>query len=350
MKNEPTLVVLIPGFPINEEDSTCLPAQQNFIKAINKDFPYVNLLILSFQYPFQKSVYYWNNNRVFAFAGKNRGGLLRLLLWLRVVKKLSRLKKENNIVGVLSFWGGECALVGERWAKKNGVKHFTWLMGQDAKKENHYIKKIRPAGSNVIAISDFTREQFQLNHGITAHHIIPIGIEPRELNGHPNQKDIDILCAGSLIPLKQYHLCAGITREIKKVFPSVRMIVCGKGPEENKIRSAILEQGLSANISLVGEKKHTELLALMKRSKVFLHPSQFEGFSGVCLEARAAGTPVISFHQPMYQDIPGWHIVDNIETMTKKTIDLLQSEPGYTPVHPFTITETTHKIMKLFGL
>ncbi len=74
------LIILTPGFPQDESDSACLPAQQNFIKAINKNYPEIKIIILSFQYPFTKSVYKWNGNAVYAFGGKNRNGLYRRLL------------------------------------------------------------------------------------------------------------------------------------------------------------------------------------------------------------------------------------------------------------------------------
>jgi glycosyltransferase involved in cell wall biosynthesis len=351
MKNEqPALVILIPGFPKDEDDSACLPAQQVLIENINDNYPFVKLIILSFQYPFINAEYSWNDNQVIAFGGRNRGGFARRFLWYRVTKKLNQLKKENNIAGLLSFWAGECAYMGKRWADKNGIKQFCWLMGQDAKKENRFINKIKPAGSELIALSDFISEEFGKNYNIIPQHTIPIGIEPSTVPGNQIKRDVDIICAGSLIPLKQYHLCVTIVREIKKQFPAVKMIICGKGPEEERIKALITENGLSENIALVGEKKHEEVLALMKRSRILLHPSSYEGFGMVCLEALAAGAEVISFCKPMNENIKKWYTVYSTKAMTEKTISLLTSTPDYTPVLPYPIEETTKKIMKLFDL
>ncbi len=350
MKNEPALVILIPGFPKDESDSTCLPAQQSFIKDLNRQFPLLRVLILCFQYPFSRSAYCWNNNTVYAFAGKNKGGLPRLLLWQRVRKKLNQLKKENNIVGVLSFWGGECTLVGTRWAKKNGIRHYGWLMGQDAKKENHYIKRSGSTGAALISLSDFIAEELDRNHAIKTGHVIPIGVEPARFHGADQERNIDILAAGSLIPLKRYHLCIEVIKEVKKSFPAVRMILLGKGPESGKLNSLIRAYDLQENILLAGEKKHPEVLALMMRSKIFLHPSSYEGFGIACLEALAAGAHVISFHQPMKERIEKWHIVQNPEKMVEKTLSLLNTNPDHTPGYPYTIGETSRKIMKLFEL
>jgi glycosyltransferase involved in cell wall biosynthesis len=318
MKNEKTLVILIPGFASSEEDSTCLPAQQSFIRRLNKDHPLLNIQILAFQYPYYSSSYYWNNNQVHAFGGKNRGGLSRRLLWWSVNQKLNNLRNDHNITGVLSFWCGECAYIGKKWADKNKVKHFIWLMGQDAKKENAFVGKIKPTSEELIAISDFTNDEFYKNHGVKPAHTIPLGVEPSEFPPALTNKDIDILCAGSLILLKQFDIAIRVMKEIVNKKPDARMIICGKGPEENNLKELIKGLGLEKNVKLTGELAHSDLLKLMSRTKVFLHPSSFEGFSGVCLEAIGAGADVVSFHRPMRVDIVNWNVVKTIKEMNDK--------------------------------
>jgi glycosyltransferase involved in cell wall biosynthesis len=128
------------------------------------------------------------------------------------------------------------------------------------------------------------------------------------------------------------------------------MVLCGKGPEEEKIRSLIKEYRLENNVSLVGEKNHSEVLDLMNQCKLFLHPSSYEGFGIVCLEALAAGAPVISFCQPMKTPVKKWHIVNSPAEMKEKVVSILRSAPDYTPVHPYQIDDTARNIMKLFSL
>ncbi|HEV7780202.1 MAG TPA: glycosyltransferase [Chitinophagaceae bacterium] len=347
MSNEPTLVILIPGFPEDKNDSTCLPAQQNLILHINQQFPSVKLLILAFQYPFQKKEYYWNGNKVIAFGGKNKGAFARRFLWYRVSKKLNKLKKENNITGVLSFWAGECGLIGKKWADKNGVKHYCWLMGQDAKKENNYIRKSGFKGNELIAISDFIQEEVSKHHGLVPVHTIPLGVSAQPVS--TAKRNIDIICAGSLIPLKQYHIAIEAGLEFKKEFPHFRMMICGRGPEKERLAGLINAHGLTENILLAGEKEHEELLSLMRQSKLLLHTSSFEGLGLVCLEALAAGTPVISFTQPMKQTICNWHIVDSPGAMIKKASFLLRAEQGHEPACSFTMKDTAKELMRLFG-
>src|SRR5688572_599402 len=130
MNSKPVLVIFIQGFAKDEEDSVCLPAQQSFIQTINKNYPQVEHIIFAFQYPYFKKEYNWYSNKVISFGGRNRGGLPRLLLWRKVKKRFSELMKERPVKGILSFWMGECAFVGDKLARQYRLPHYTWLMGQ----------------------------------------------------------------------------------------------------------------------------------------------------------------------------------------------------------------------------
>jgi glycosyltransferase involved in cell wall biosynthesis len=88
----------------------------------------------------------------------------------------------------------------------------------------------------------------------------------------------------------------------------------------------------------------------MQRSKLFLHPSSYEGFGIVCIEALCAGAPVISFVKPMNQPIENWHIVKNKEEMTTKAIAVLQTpDEEDKMIVPYTIGQTVKKIADLFS-
>src|SRR5476651_2562987 len=118
-----TLIILSPGFPENEADSTCLPLQQSLVKAIKQQHPHLNLVVIAFQYPYKKRNYLWNGITVEAFGGKRRGKLFRLYNWAQVWQRLKQINQTDNIAGILSFWMGECAFIGERFAKAHQLKH-----------------------------------------------------------------------------------------------------------------------------------------------------------------------------------------------------------------------------------
>ena len=46
------LVILTPGFPKDETDTTCIPFLQDFILELNDQYPSLKIDILAFDYPF----------------------------------------------------------------------------------------------------------------------------------------------------------------------------------------------------------------------------------------------------------------------------------------------------------
>jgi len=345
-----TLVVLTPGFAKDEEDSTCIPTQQFFIRAIKKNYPHLNIIILAFQYPYHTNSYEWHGMTVIPFNGLKKRGLQKLWLRKRINAALNRIHGEHRIGGLLSFWYSECALVGKRFASKHGIKHFCWIWGQDAKKMNKYPRKLKPASHELVTLSDFLQDEFERNHGIRPLHIVPAGIESCLYPSLPPERDIDIMGAGSLIPLKQYDIFIGIMSELKKKIPGIKAILIGDGPEKQKLQKLILSHGLEGNISLTRELAHPEVLKQMQRAKIFLHTSSFEGFGIVCIEALHAGAHVISFTRPMKEDIPHWQIAGSKGDMIQKILAILKHPvTEYSRVTPYAIEDSAKKMMKLFG-
>jgi glycosyltransferase involved in cell wall biosynthesis len=342
-----TLLILTPGFPKDEADTTCLPPQQVFVKAVREMYPGLDILVLSFQYPFEKKIYYWHGIPVMSFGGKNKGGFSRILLWQRIRRELKDIHSQKRIIGVISFMCGECALVGKKFAVKNYLKHYSWILGQDAKKINIYVKYIKPQASELIALSDFIAEEFERNHKIRPAHIIPPGVEARLFHDKKVIKDIDILAAGSLIPLKQYHIFLEVVAAIKKTKPGIKVQLAGDGPERQKLQDLIVSLGLEDTVILTGELPHHEVLELMQRARIFLHPSSYEGFGVVCIEALYAGARVISFCKPMDKEITNWHIVRDKEEMIKATLALLDL-PDSDEEILFAVQSTAERFMKLF--
>jgi hypothetical protein len=210
-----TILILTPGFAKDETDTTCLPFQQVFLRTFRQLFPSQKIIIVSFQYPYTECNYQWHGMNVVSMGGKNHGGFHRQLLWEKVRRKLKRIYTENNITAVLSFWCGECSLVAQQFAKKHKIPWFCWIPGQDAKKDNSYVKRIQPASGSLIALSDFIADEFERNHGIRPAHIIPPGIEEPQPGKPLPEKDIDIVGAGSLIPLKQYDVFIEIMKGLE---------------------------------------------------------------------------------------------------------------------------------------
>ena len=345
-----TLIILSPGFPANEGDSTCIPPQQVFVKNLKLIFPGLNIIVLAFEYPFFSLPYQWNNITVIPFGGRNRAKLFRLRNWVSIRATLTRLNKQNHLLGLLSFWMGDRAFIGNAFAKKHNLPHFCWLLGQDARPGNKYFRLTKPESRSLIALSDFIAGEFIKNYGISPAHIIPVGIDPGMFNTPPHVRDIDILGAGSLIPLKQFSKLINLVKNLHSAFPGIKAVICGNGPEQQLLENMISEHHLENNVELVGELPHEHVLGLMQRAKIFVHPSSYEGLGVVCLEALHAGAQVVSFVRPMNAEIKNWHVAHAQGDMLNIVKALLQNPAlDHTPVTPYLVADACKAMMKLFG-
>ncbi len=345
-----TLVIISPGFPADEADSTCLPPQQVFIKALRELNPALQVIVLTLQYPFFSRTYDWHGVQVISFGTERSSRPYRALVMLRVWRTLRKLNREHQLIGLLSFWLDKCAFLADIFAKRHGLLHYCWLLGQDAKAGNRYFSRIKPDGARLIAISDFVARHLHHNYGVRPQHVIPIGVNTAMFdNTDPVTKNIDILGAGSLIPLKQYHIFLELVKALQPHFPQIRTVICGDGPEMKRLRARVKELGLEDNVSLIGRRSHAEVLELMLQSKILLHTANYEGLGLVNLEALCAGAKVVSFVRPMDADIPNWHIANNQPHMLSILQELLQHPAKAFPsIVPYLIQDTARAVIRLF--
>jgi glycosyltransferase involved in cell wall biosynthesis len=342
-------VILTPGFAASENDTTCLPMQQELVRTISTLYTDLHVIIISFQYPYYEKCYSWFKATVISFNGKNKGGVPRLLLRRKIKRVLDKLHEEKQIIGLLSFWLNECAAVGKAFGEKNNIPHYCWLLGQDARQENKYPKRLCVQANELIALSDFLQEEFEKNHSIRPFTVIHPGVGIK-CSGEVS-KEIDLVGVGSLISLKQFNIFVEVVAELKKRFPALKAVLIGDGPERKRIQKSIEELKVQQNITVMGELPYPEVLRLMRRARILLHPSSYEGFSGVCLEALSMGAHVISFCRAMNRDIEQWHIVHTREEMIKKATALLESQATvYNRIILQPMDETAKKIMELFSI
>ena len=350
MKNEAeTLIILTPGFPENEADTACIPPQQLFVKALKEVCPGLNIIVITFQYPFTAKEYQWNGIKVIALGGQNKGSLQHLLTWTKAWFVLQKLNKQHKLIGLLSFWFGECAYVGSKFAKYNVLGHYSWILGQDAKRGNKYFKRVKPKGDELIALSDFIAKEVRVNHGVTPLNVIPVGIDTSLFDKVAKDRKIDVLGAGALIPLKQYDIFINAVSFLKETFPDIKAAICGKGPELENLKALAASKGLNDNLSFLGELPHSRVLALMQESKVFLHPSNYEGFGAVISEALYAGAHVVSFCKPMNKDFRHHHVVRDLVEMNAELLAILKNKKNdQESVLVFSIQQIAKNVISLF--
>lgn len=347
---EKIFIIFSPAFPKDGQDSVWLPWLQSLVKAFNKNYPRTRIVIFSFQYPDTSIAYEWNGNLVFPFNGGKRRKAKRVVMWIDIFSRLRKLKKQFDIIGVFSLWCSECTLLAKYYCRFFQLKHYCWVLGQDSRSNNKFIKWINPKPEELVAMSDFLVNEFFKNHHIKPAHVIINAIDPTAFSNDHVLKDIDIIGVGGLSILKRYDMLVEVVAILKNDFPNLKAMLCGDGEDAAHIKQMITDLSLQHTIEMTGEILYTTGLRNMQRSKILLHPSSFEGFSSVCLEALYAGAHVISFIKPMHYDIPNWHIVETKEEMTKKAAALLlNTQTSYESVLIKTFDDVSKEIMQLYG-
>ncbi|MBC7696502.1 MAG: glycosyltransferase family 4 protein [Burkholderiales bacterium] len=343
-----TVIIVTPGFPKDEQDTTCLPAFQQFALALKQNFSELTFVLISLQYPFKKGWYMWNGIAVHAIGGKNKKHIFGLNTKRLAMQKLNELKEIYTIKGLISLWCIDTALVANKFALRNNFKHLIWIIGQDAKPTNGFVKKIKPKPEQLIAMSDFLQEEFKKNHQIEPQHVITNGINPKMFEPlNVRERSIDILGAGSLIPLKNYNLFIEVIAEVVKQYPSLTVNIAGDGPEKNSLIDLIIQYKLQNNIELIGVKTHLETLSLMNQSKLFLHTSHYEGNSTVLMEALYSGCRVISTQKLSNDSVKNLHVKSIKTDLVNCILELLSKKNEPERVTFNTMDDSAKKIMQL---
>jgi glycosyltransferase involved in cell wall biosynthesis len=148
----------------------------------------------------------------------------------------------------------------------------------------------------VVAVSDHTKAGLA-NHGVPKSKIevVHCGIDLAGIEQTPMAKDgSDVIFAGRLIREKHVDLLLRAVHLLRASIPHIQCIIIGDGPERaglERLRDAL---GLSSNVRFVGFlERHQDVFGLIKASRVFVLPSEREGFGMVVPEANACGLPVV---------------------------------------------------------
>ena len=348
---KPKLVILSPGFPENEQDTTCLPAMQQFVLACRDLLGSERLQVISLQYPFKAGSYSWNGINVMAFGGRNRRSIFRIFTWIKAYRFILQLHKRSVIKGMISLWYTEAAVIAKYLQRFKGIKCITWLQGQDAKAGNPYPRWFPLKAGQIVAISDFLSDEFEKNHQVRPFLTVNNGVDPRifpDLNS--GKRTIDVFAAGSLVAVKNYPFLLDLISKLKPVFPNLSVKIAGEGPLKEALAQLIKDKGLSNNVELLGEVQHAKVLQLMNNSKVLLHTSSYEGNSTVIIEALYSGCQVVSTLGLSNVSVPNLFVSVDQNVLAQKVIQILNENPPSRPVTFNLMRSSAEKLVALFDL
>jgi starch synthase len=124
------------------------------------------------------------------------------------------------------------------------------------------------------------------------------GIDVVERFGLPRRGHaLTVLFTGRLERRKGVHLLPGICADVLAAHPQVHVVLAGADPDgafASTIRPRVDQVGAADRIHHLSARSLPEVRALVKHADIHLHPSMWDNAPYSCIEAMAAGRPIVS--------------------------------------------------------
>lgn len=121
---------------------------------------------------------------------------------------------------------------------------------------------------------------------------LPVVWEEHDLVPVPGDGALNILAAGRLVPIKGFDVLIRAIALVKHRHPTVRLTICGEGPERPVLEGLIRSLGLQDNVELVGYVSC--IRPFLDACRLFVLSSYAESYGAVLVEALAAGRQIVS--------------------------------------------------------
>ncbi|HEO70790.1 MAG TPA: glycosyltransferase family 1 protein [Candidatus Hydrogenedentes bacterium] len=99
-------------------------------------------------------------------------------------------------------------------------------------------------------------------------------------------------CVGALVAQKNHLNLLEALPVILRETPQLQVVIIGEGELRGQIEGHIARFGLGAHVRLLGHRN--DVPRILKALDLFVLPSRDEGIGGACIEALAAGVPVVA--------------------------------------------------------
>lgn len=156
----------------------------------------------------------------------------------------------------------------------------------------------------------------------------------KKLGLKPEQKII--LCVGELLPNKNQQMAIMALNEIKKIYPDIKLLFAGNGPEYSNMELLIKNNNLQQNVVLLGYI--TNLEDFQQIADISVACSKREGLPLNVVEAMLSGTPVVASdnrgHRELICDGESGFLVEvgDYKAMADKVINLLDDKKLYAQI------------------
>ena len=347
------ILLLTPGFPANEQDSLCIPPLQLMLRELSVQYPDLEVTVLTLHYPVETQRYRWQGIEVRALGRANHRWPLRLVDLVRARRLAERLHAEQPFTHVHALWLTDAALVASSISRSWCCPLNITAMGQDVLPTNRYLHRLTRGAARLVTISDRAAVILEQSTGKSADHVIPWGIEPpSDVLPGSDARPIDMLGVGSLIDVKQWSLLLEVCGRLAandRNDRTYRTVLVGDGPLRAPLEAEARERGLADSLIFTGELPRAEVLRLMEKARVLLHPSRFEGQGFVFSEALSRGMSIVSGPVGMAAPSERWRVAD-AENLASACSDLLRHPPPTSSLVLHALEDTVAAYANLWGV
>jgi glycosyltransferase involved in cell wall biosynthesis len=342
------LLYITPIFPADAEDDSAVPFLTHFCE--NSAENEIQIDIISLMYPFTTGSYQFGKLIVHPIGGGFKRSYKKIPLLLKAIWKGIHLVRKHKYDGILCFWYREAALVGKIINVFSRTKFIVWMLGQDIKPENRYIRWLRIPAQQIIMLSGQQRDLFFKYHRLDVAQIANVCVDKKRFPPlHTDDRGLTILGVGNLGALKNYSLFIAVVHLLKPNYPNLKAVLCGDGEERQMLEQKAAVLGLSETLSFTGILSHPEVLEVMNHTNVFLHTSQFEGGGTVLQEALYSGCQVVStIAVAKDKPVANFHHATTPEDLAAAVTVAFKSNKPIQRSEPFAMEDTVKVIFNAF--
>lgn len=183
------------------------------------------------------------------------------------------------------------------WHELWGPEYWSEYLGRRGRIGGIVERAALTVSSVIVADSSHLGQQL-LQSGVPGARlvVIPNSIDRRHAEMITAKQDApDLLYVGRLIAHKRVDVLLRAFAHVVATTAGLRLGVVGVGPEQLSLTSLAAELQLTGNVEFLGTiDSHDEVWALVKGARIFVFPSEREGFGFTVAEALAVGTPVVT--------------------------------------------------------
>jgi glycosyltransferase involved in cell wall biosynthesis len=149
-----------------------------------------------------------------------------------------------------------------------------------------------------LATTDQTAASLKKLGCRSVHLYSPIALQTKEAeilqgNRTTNRSSFRITSCGRLIHWKGFDLGIRAFVRVQKELPNSEYVIIGDGPERGDLERLAARLGIASKVRFLGAVPQEAVFAEFKASDLLLHPSLHDSSGWVCVEAMAAGCPVV---------------------------------------------------------